>query len=601
MSEKISSPGKYSGYSEKIYSGYKRHSLYVPVSDGTKLAVDYFVPLLDGKEVEEKLPAILQFSPYGRLQYDAEGKPSTTIRINGLGSDDPDYFTDYGYIYALIDVRGCGASYGCRVTTNSRLEARDNAEIVEWFAAQEFCNGKIGTIGYSYVGQTQLETVSMKPKHLVASFIGMTDFDKYDGWLRDGVPRAFGSQPDIQWKANGGTVEVEDVAKRTVPVASEEGEKQLIEAISEHIGSLSQIKIFQTMLSRDSYLKETGTKIWEDISASTYKQDLIDSGVAIYSVGGNFDVFRRDTFVIYKNLPNAKKLMLGPWYHHCPRLDFPWVVEQRRWFDYWLKGIDNGIMDEDPITLKVAKFDFENMQYGGPGTGTSMVAKDWQPDTGSRKSFYFTGRQTLAETPEEALPSLDYNVQYGIKTHCESRLTTEPDGMGVEQKGLVFESDILDSDLTIIGHPMLYVSFSVEDPGWMEKNYDLDIFASMSDYDPKSDKAFLVSDGHLRTSFRKESECPYDFMGLPWHACLEGTNEYLELHKQYEVKIDMMPQAYTFAKGHRIHLTLSNSFGLMYYYGYDKYNADKNIKAPKVRYYFNAGSTRIELPNIYEK
>ena len=101
----------------------------------------------------------------------------------------------------------------------------------------------------------------MKPKHLVASFIGMTDFDKYDGWLRDGVPRAFGSQPDIQWKAIGGNVEVEDVAKRTVPVEGDTDRHQLIEAITEHIGSLSQIKIFQTMLCRDSYLEEAGNII----------------------------------------------------------------------------------------------------------------------------------------------------------------------------------------------------------------------------------------------------------------------------------------------------------------------------------------------------
>ena len=600
MSSKISSPGQYSGYTEKQYSGYVRHSLYVPVSDGTKLAVDYFIPMRDGEETKDKLPVIVQFTPYGRLQYDKQGNPSTTVRLSGKGSDDPDYFTDYGYVYALVDVRGCGASYGCRVTTNSRREAQDNAELVEWFAAQDFCDGKVGTVGYSYVGQTQLETVSMKPKHLVASFIGMTDFDKYDGWLRDGVPRAFGSQPDIQWKAIGGNVEVEDVAKRTVPVEGDTDRHQLIEAITEHIGSLSQIKIFQTMLCRDSYLEEAGIHIWKEISSSTYKKDINESGVAIYSVGGNFDVFRRDTFITYKNVTNPKKLLLGPWYHHCPRIDFPWVVEQRRWFDYWLKGIDNGIMNEDPITVKVAQYDFENDKYQGPGTGTVLTAKDWPVSEGSRKTLYLTDKNKLISDAAECGDSIDYDVRYGIKTHCESPFTTDAEGNGVDQKGLVFESDNLSYNQTFIGHPMLYLSFSIEDPGWMTSDLDLDVFATLSDYDPKSGKSFLVSDGHLRTSFRKEDECPYDFLGLPWHACLEGTHEYLALHKKYDIKIDLMPLAYTFAKGHRLRLTLSNSFGQMYYYGFDKYETDKNIKPPKVRYYFNDGSAKIELPNIYD-
>lgn len=161
------------GYSEAEYDGYQRYSVYVPVSDGTKLAVDYCIPTQNGVEAGEALPVVFTYTPYGRQRADCVTSA--------------EWFTSYGYAFVSADCRGMGASYGTRDAANSPQEAQDGADIVAWIKDQNWCDGKLGTIGSSYVGQTQLAILS-KSQLVDASVIGCTDYNKYDGWIRGGIP-----------------------------------------------------------------------------------------------------------------------------------------------------------------------------------------------------------------------------------------------------------------------------------------------------------------------------------------------------------------------------------------------------------------------------
>ena len=192
---KTSSIGQYEGYNDAHYDDAERTSQYYEVSDGTKIAVDYYRPMCGGVVEEKPLPVVFHYTPYGRI---ASAQEAT--KLYGVKGGEPRFddwgieglldLTRYGYVVAIADVRGTGASYGVRVTTNSRREAQDGKEIIEWLAQQPFTTGKVGIAGYSYTGQTTLECISTCPEGLKASFTCMTDFDKYDGWLRGGIPRA---------------------------------------------------------------------------------------------------------------------------------------------------------------------------------------------------------------------------------------------------------------------------------------------------------------------------------------------------------------------------------------------------------------------------
>lgn len=564
---KVSEPGNYAGYSQAEYDGYNRYSVYVPVTDGTKLAVDYYIPTKDGVEAKEALPVVFTYTPYGRRRAD--------------NVTSAEWFTRYGYAFAAADARGMGASYGTRDSANSPQEAQDGADVVAWINDQSWCNGKIGTIGSSYVGQTQLAILS-KSKLVDASVIGCTDYNKYDGWIRGGVPRAFGSQPDTMWEAIGGDVTVESVVEDTPAVDADPDKTMLFDAVSQHVDNGLQIPMFQRLLWRDSYSEEVDGEYWNLVSASTNKETINTSGSSIYLMGGLYDVFRRDTVVMYENLTTPKKLTIGPWYHTKDKVDPNWEVEQLRWFDYWLKGIDNGIMDEDPIYLKTANQE-ENNGYSWH--------TEWPVDKGSRTTMYLSADAALSGTKTSAETYEDYDVVYGITTGVESTTTED-----VDAKGLTFTTAPMEEDFEITGHPMAYIQFEM-----LTEDDDIDFFVTLSDVDPETGETFLFSDGHLRASLRSTAEAPYDFLGLPWHPANQEDAQPITTGEVYELAIDLMPTSYIIPEGHCIRVTISNSMDRFYYLGRSEYEADPNCETPDIRLYTGGeNASYIEFPNIYD-
>ena len=564
----VSKPGAYSGYSEAEYDGYQRYSVYVPVSDGTKLAVDYCIPTQSGVEVGEALPVVFTYTPYGRQRADCVTSA--------------EWFTSYGYAFVSADCRGMGASYGTRDAANSPQEAQDGADIVAWIKDQNWCDGKLGTIGSSYVGQTQLAILS-KSQLVDASVIGCTDYNKYDGWIRGGIPRAFGSMPDTNWEAIGGTVTVDSMVATTPAVDEDTDKTMLREAIEQHVANGLQIPMFQRLLWRDSYSEEVDGAYWNLVSASTNKETINASGSAIYLMGGLYDVFRRDTFVIYENLTTPKKMTIGPWYHTKAKVDPNWEIEQLRWFDYWLKGIDNGIMDEDPIYLKTANR-AENNGY--------RWQTEWPVDAGSRTAMYLSGTDALSLTTEktEYETYVDYDVVYGIATGVESASSAD-----VDAKGLCFTTEPFAEDFEITGHAMAHINFEM-----LSDETDIDFFVTVSDYDPETGESFLFDDGHLRASLRGTEEAPYDFLGLPWHPADEAGAAPITTGEVYELEIDLMPTSYIVPAGHCLRVTISNSMDRFYYLGRSAFEADPTCETPSIRLYTGGeNASYMELPDLY--
>lgn len=568
----VSRPGEYSGYSEVEYDGYNRYSVYVPVTDGTQIAVDYCIPTKEGVEAAQALPAVFTWTPYGRQRND--------------NMTSAEWFTSYGYAFVAADVRGMSSSYGVRDAANSAQEAQDGADIAAWIDEQPWCNGKIGTIGSSYVGQTQLAILS-KSKDIDASVIGCTDYNKYDGWIRGGIPRAFGSQPDTLWGETEEEIQatIDAQMEKAVPVDADADRTMLREAISQHVANGLQIPMFQRLLWRDSFAEETHGEYWNQVSASSNKEAINTSGSAVYVMGGLYDVFRRDSFVTYANLTGPKKLTIGPWYHTKPKVDPDWNIEQLRWFDYWLKGIDNGIMDEDPIYLKTANRE-ENNGYAWH--------TEWNPAAGIRTNLYFDSAEglKLAQTRNEAEAYVDYDAVYGIATGVESA-----DAADVEEKGLCFKMDVA-QDMEITGHAMAHIFFEMMSEGYD----DVDFFVSVADYNPETGESFLFDDGHLRASLRSTAEAPYDFLGLPWHPANQADAQPIHTGEVYELVIDLMPTSYIVKAGHELRITLSNAMDRFYYLGRSAYEADPACAVPTVRVYTGGEkASYIELPDIYHE
>lgn len=539
---KVSSFGKYQGYSEQLYSEWVRSSQYVAVRDGTKLAVDIYRPAVAGKPVETPYPALFCFTPYRRAYYDSEGK--LVISQQRV----VDYMTKYGYVVVVGEVRGTGSSFGVRRAMNDRTEAQDAHDLIEWIARQPWCDGKVGMYGSSYYGQTVFEALSTVPPHLKAASISVTDFNKYDGWVRGGIARMSAAV----------------LVPGNVPVDEDKDGSMLRAALAEQKGNGPGLTeaVLRTIPYRDSWDTYSDGYYWYEVSASTYIDQFRMGGVPVYFKGGFYDFLRRDAFTAYANWPNPKKLVVGPWRHGEFEAQPEYLVELHRWFDYWLKGIDNGIMREPPIYYATI-----NAKAGEEW----KTATNWPPSAQETVYFLHAGpsgtvnsfNDGLLKPVPPASPGQDsFTVVYNIATKVDM-LATEPvpsgkPGTEFDLKGLTYTSEPLASDLKITGHPLITL--------WVASDTtDADVFVVLEDVSEDGTSQY-VTDGRLRLSMRAVHDPPYDFLGLPWRRCHKEDERLLTPGTPYKVTFDLMPTSYVFKKGHRIRIAINGSQGRIVYF-----------------------------------
>src|SRR5690606_25722703 len=130
------------------------------VRDGTRLAVNVYRPTVDGDPVAERLPVVFAFTPY-RARFRADdGKVVEAALQDGLALRS---LLRAGYVVAVADIRGKGASFGHRRGFQDRTEAQDGHDLVEWLARQPYSTGKVGMIGCSYLGGSTFHTASTTP------------------------------------------------------------------------------------------------------------------------------------------------------------------------------------------------------------------------------------------------------------------------------------------------------------------------------------------------------------------------------------------------------------------------------------------------------
>ena len=178
----ISRFGEYSGYSVPQFDGQNRYSVYVPTRDGGRVALDYFLPTADGREADEPLPVILHYTRYIRATESEDG-----VRSQGENNPLLQHMLRHGYAVAVADAPGAGASFGTRELEFSAEESAAAYDVIEWLAAQPWCDGNVGMHGRSYPGMTQYHAATQAPPHLKAIFAEMAGPVVYDFVYRGGT------------------------------------------------------------------------------------------------------------------------------------------------------------------------------------------------------------------------------------------------------------------------------------------------------------------------------------------------------------------------------------------------------------------------------
>ena len=329
-----------------------------PMRDGVRLAADVYRPARDGAPLPGAFPTLLLRTPYDKRDPNAR-------RQYG------EHWARRGYVSVLQDCRGCYASEGELYFL--RQEADDGYDTMVWLQAQPWCNGKVGTHGYSYMAWTQSALANLNPPLLAAMWPSMAGSHAYTSSVRHGGALELRFLCWAYWHAalNSNRALKRDPAVERALNATD---------LREILGGLP-VREGQTVLAQappyerwllDIFTKADYSIYWQHPALGLSEHWDAHADVPVYITGGWYDSYPRAAFENFVGLSSRKrspvKLLMGPWTHgdltleqsyagdveFGPEAALPSVAAlQQRWFDHCLKGEDTGIDREPPLKLFV--------------------------------------------------------------------------------------------------------------------------------------------------------------------------------------------------------------------------------------------------------
>ena len=298
-------------------------NVFIPMPDGVRLAATLYLP-----ETSGPWPALLEAYPYRKDDLSVWPREYRRFRDEG------------DYAVCRLDVRGTGTSEGVAVDEYPPTEVEDLAEVIAWLAKQDWCTGSVGMYGSSYSGFNTIQTAMRQPPALKAIVPIYATDDRYtdDIHFGGGVRKAieFG-YPLFMVSMN---------ALPPVPsLAGDDWRERWIRRIDELVPWFGSIE------------EQNDGPFWRQ---GSLRPDYDRIAVPTMLVAGWHDVYRTAMLRTYEHLRVPKRLLMGPWCHMLPgdsipgpRIDL--VPEMIRWWDRWLRGVDNGVDREPPITVYVQR------------------------------------------------------------------------------------------------------------------------------------------------------------------------------------------------------------------------------------------------------
>jgi hypothetical protein len=468
----------------------------VPMRDGVRLATTIYLPAGAGP-----WPSILARTPYSRARSGA----ASSARYN-----------DAGFAWVIQDQRGRFDSEG--EYRPHEVEREDGYDTVEWVAAQPWSNGKVGMTGASALGIAANLAAAAAPPHLVAAYVVVAPSSLfYEGRFIGGV---FKEADTGNWMRGQGVSEDEVVAYR---------KRVLLDAR------------------------------WEATDL-VFHRDQIQ--VPIYNVGGWYDLFSAGNIANFRYLQEwgregargRQKLLMGAFGHGALQGDLEYADagtlrgregDELRWFEYWLEGIDNGIMDEPAVTY----YQMAAARKGAASTAKGnryLTAATWPPP-GSRpvRWYLHEGRRLAPAAPGEdgGASSYSFDPARPVPTVGGPNLTLpigpmDQRAIGRRDDYLRFETEPLVEDLTLAGKLDVELWVASDGP-------DTDFMVKLVDVYPDGYEA-LVIDTAQRARYRGGRRAE--------------DVEVLEPGQPTRLPIDLWNTAITIEEGHRLalHVTSSN-------------------------------------------
>ena len=475
------------------YGQLNKQTFRIAMSDGAHLATDVYLPAGQGP-----FPVILVRTPYGRVKM-TKGSAGQAVAA--------------GYAFVIQDSRGRFDSEGENLpfVGCGWGEHKDGVETLAWIRKQPWCNGKIGTEGGSAMGITQNLLAGAAPEGLTAQHITVAADSLYTTTYIGGAFR----KADVEGWTTGNKFDAK------------------------------ALELERTHLCYDNY--------WRTLDTSL-KYSVMN--VPAVHVGGWFDMFTQATlneFVgrQHDGAPGGRgkqKLVIGPWVHGVgkmpvgeltfPNSAVPKQYSSLNWFDYHLKGVNNGVMDQPAVAYYTMG---DTSTPGAPGNEWRH-ADDWPPPA-AETPFYFSHDGQLATTkPADATAYVTYifdpanpcptiggnNLTLKRGPMNQNPIETRPDVV-------LFTTAPLTAPLEVTGRIRAQIFVDSSAP-------DTDFSVRLCDVYPDN-RSYLIAEGIMRARYRKSME----------------KTEPLTPGKIEKISVDCWSTSLVFNKNHRIRATVTSS------------------------------------------
>ncbi len=569
--------------SEEKYTGYARESLYIPGFDGTRLATDIIRPQdSSGKPVKEKLPVLFLASRGGRWE---KGAIIDRTIVENLISR--------GYVYVITEMRGCGASFGVNDSFASLENRQDVVAVIQWVNAQPWSSGKVGMLGGSNRGFIQLASATLAPKGLEAITPAVANIDFY----YQNYPNGVSALPSrmLSGFQGGPKLSKEEFLEKVDPVDADPDGDMAYQAYVEdqyaHNKNFIPNLLYANMYRDTPNVNFNGEKTNLTIPPVTSSEGFINSGINLYQIGGWFDSNALGLFVAQKQW--GGKLLMGPWNHveairaytdkekySNPNIDMSEVYT--RWFDFNLKGINNGIDKAPPIqyyTLNARKGEEWRYAESWPLYTARPTVMYFDPSRSGTVSSVNDG--TLSPVKPESVSVDSYRVDPSIsvfdnrdgKGATYNRMNRTWDGnmaVDVDSKALTFTSQPLffmyQNEITGVPAVDLWVTTTAPDGDFLVYLEEV-----------KSDGTSLfITEGEIRASHRtSEANEGWDALGATYHPSRQDQCEAMMeegMDQPVHLELALEPTSYLLSRGSRVRVTITCADTRTYQHGYDENN-----------------------------
>jgi putative CocE/NonD family hydrolase len=472
----------------------------IPMPDGVLLAATLYMPadLRPG----ERVPALLEYLPYRK-------DDDTAVRDYGNHA----YFARHGYVGARVDIRGFGNSGGSAPTREySAQEQEDGERVIAWLASQSWSNGNVGMFGISWGGFNSIQMAMRRPPALKAILaVAATEaLFTEDVHYMDGIMHAdeFEVAMDLDQGRSGAP---------TFPIDEDTLAKRMDSA----------------PWSLDYFRHQRNGPYWR-----APIRRLEDIHIPCFLIGGLQDGYRNSIQRMLERVPAPVHAWVGPWNHDMPNTSIygprvEWRDQAVRWFDHWLKGINNGV-EHDPQVV------FYQQHGHPPGAEPQDVPGEWRADSwppaGLKQTPWFLApnhQLTTAPAPA-ATDRLRYVPSAGVEAgFWWGELLG--DQRPADAYSLTYDSAPLEEEVSMLGRAHVRLIASADAPL-------ADWFVRLEDVSDDG-RVTAITGAGLNGAQRRSLDQP----------------EPLVPSTEYALQFDLYLSSWVWARGHRIRVAVSNA------------------------------------------